>query len=74
MIDIDGKELMEDIVSSVPEKSERAPPDRVDMQGSPTRERFKSPYNRDAGLFIFIPLYLLQHGSVSRKKRVSFLR
>ncbi len=50
VVDIDSSAL-EDIVSSVPEKTER-PPQFVDMKGSPTRERFRSrspAKHRDTG-------------------------
>ncbi len=40
VVDIDSSAL-DDIVSSVPEKTER-PRQFVDMKGSPTRERFRS--------------------------------
>ena len=48
-MDIDAKGLLEDIVSSVPEKSQRAPPDREDMKGSPTREHFSASHRKDIG-------------------------
>ena len=50
-MDIDAKDLLDDIVSSVPEKSQRAPPEREDMKGSPTRERFRASHRKDAGKF-----------------------
>ena len=51
VVDIDAKGLLEDIVSSVPEKSQREPPDREDMKGSPTRERFSVYHRKDIGKF-----------------------
>ena len=49
VVDIDAKNLLEDIVSSVPEKSQRATPDREDMKGSPTRERFSASHGKHMG-------------------------
>ena len=51
VVDIDAKGLLDDIVSSVPEKSQRAPPDREDMKDSPTRERFSASHRKDIGKF-----------------------
>ena len=51
VVDIDAKDLLDDIVSSVPEISQRVPPDREDMKGSPTRERFRASHRKDIGKF-----------------------
>ena len=72
MVDIDAKNLLEDIVSSVPEKSQTASPDREDMKGSPTRERFSASHRKHMGTFkfnvvvfsyIFVPFVLLRTSS-----------
>ena len=52
VVDIDAKNLLEDIVSSVPEKSQRAAPDREDMKGSPTRKRFRANHGKHIGKFL----------------------
>ena len=54
VVDIDGSSLLEDIVASVPEKphQQRAAPDREDMRGSPTRQRFKSSLKKETGMDI----------------------
>ena len=48
-------------MSSVPEKSQRASPDREDMKGSPTRERFSASHRKHMGTFKFNVVFFFVH-------------